>query len=928
MSAVPPANNKFFCALKWLLVVCGLGTSLGVLFFLYRGKQVSFSRSKTHFSIPTQGVKKVVLKNGMTVLMFQNHSVPKVLVQIAYDIGSYVEKSGERGLAHLLEHMIFKGTATLGESDIDAIARKFGATYNAFTSMDVTSYYFEVNKNNWKPFFGILSDCMQHAKFDEQHLASELQTVIQELKMYKDRYWNMMFQKACELIFPANHPYHYPIIGYKDDLLHISVGALKSFYKQHYTPQHALLLVIGDIDTEEIVKEAEACFGKITSTPTVEDSPFPREELELVVHHARMYEDVQAEQLGLFWRISGSKHKHELAASVSAFLLGHGEGSRLYRSLVDQAKIASSVSVAAEKFMESGIFLILVEPLPGKTQECIALIKQEIKLAEKNGFTPQELEHMVKVQGKNFFQYLQTFEDFSYKWLTSYFATDDEYALFNRVNKFVELESQEVQEFLREYLDPLFMHTLDVVPLPAEKHSLRDRIQRESDALDAAILARFKRTEPIATPQAALQMGQPEPLEFSFPKPDKRFVLDNGLTVLLKRNSQLPIISASLKFKEFSYNSLSRDGIGIGIMMDMLMEGCAGYTRDELINFFELNGVGYSFGSQGASLSMLNSNVQEVLHRFIHVLTKPLFQATALEKIKHQMSDGIKRDKDDLIKVAVQDFKNIIYANHPFQWSFDDALVLTEKVSIKDIEQLHQHHVTPGNMVLSLVGDFDLAQMETMIRTDFGSWKAGTPPVISYPARHFVPKKHIDRFMRRDQVVLILGKPSDVDIYHPDYVPLKLLNYVGFDGLGSRIFQLREQSGLFYTSFGGYGVKATKEKGFDYVGAILSPDKLDYAEKGMRELIAQMAKDGVTEAEVASARQLYLKELLDKVETNGSVSQTLAMLECLQLGFDYYDKVLKRVQTMTADELNTVCKRYFLTDSMARIRVGRVDAST
>ncbi|MFH1643816.1 MAG: pitrilysin family protein [bacterium] len=167
---------------------------------------VDLNKSAIDMSSMMNNVKKVVLENGMTVLVFKNTSVPKVLVQVVYDIGSYVEQEGERGLAHLIEHMIFKGTDKLAEGDIAAIANKYGATLNAFTSNDMTSYFFEVDKNNWQQFVPILADCMQNSRFDEQHLASELFTVIQELKMYKDNYQAVAWEKISELIFPSNHP--------------------------------------------------------------------------------------------------------------------------------------------------------------------------------------------------------------------------------------------------------------------------------------------------------------------------------------------------------------------------------------------------------------------------------------------------------------------------------------------------------------------------------------------------------------------------------------------------------------------------------------------------------------------------------------------------------------------------------------------------
>ena len=184
-----------------VLVLIGICASIAFLMYWKRGSGKSFAFGRRQFHVPTDGVKKVVLENGMTLLMYRNTSQPKVVMQIGYNIGSYIEAEGERGLAHLLEHMIFKGTQKMSESDLDDIARKYGASYNAFTSMDTTAYYFEVDKNNWQPFLGIFSDCMQNARFDEQHLNSELKAVLQELKMNKDQYWNMMYQKICSALF-------------------------------------------------------------------------------------------------------------------------------------------------------------------------------------------------------------------------------------------------------------------------------------------------------------------------------------------------------------------------------------------------------------------------------------------------------------------------------------------------------------------------------------------------------------------------------------------------------------------------------------------------------------------------------------------------------------------------------------------------------
>ena len=158
-------------------------------------------------------VVKHTLSNGMTVLVLPEHRIPKVSLQLWYNVGSRDEKAGERGLAHLVEHMIFKGTTNLSESDINLIVQKLSGYCNAFTSHDYTGYLFDFPSQHWHEALSMMSDCMRNCTFKEEFLQSELKAVIQELKMYNDDYHSTLLESLVEAIFP-DHPYHYPVIGY------------------------------------------------------------------------------------------------------------------------------------------------------------------------------------------------------------------------------------------------------------------------------------------------------------------------------------------------------------------------------------------------------------------------------------------------------------------------------------------------------------------------------------------------------------------------------------------------------------------------------------------------------------------------------------------------------------------------------------------
>ena len=207
-------------------------------------------------------VKKQILDNGFTILVRELNHVPKVAFQMWYNVGSKDELLGEKGIAHLIEHMIFKGTTLLSESDIDAVVRKLSGTCNAFTYYDYTGYLFNVPSYHWRELFPIVASCMTECSFKEEMLNSEIKTVIQELKLSCDNYGRSLLKEQISTIF-ADHPYHYPVLGYKHDLWSVSTRDLYTFYKKHYKPHNATLVVVGDIGADDVFELAEHHIGHI-----------------------------------------------------------------------------------------------------------------------------------------------------------------------------------------------------------------------------------------------------------------------------------------------------------------------------------------------------------------------------------------------------------------------------------------------------------------------------------------------------------------------------------------------------------------------------------------------------------------------------------------------------------------------------------------
>ncbi|MBT4595093.1 insulinase family protein, partial [bacterium] len=858
------------------------------------------------------------------ILAFKTGRVPKVLTQVAYDIGSGCEGDGERGLAHMLEHMIFKGTKKMVEGDIDEVARKYGATINAFTWYDVTGYWFEADKNNWKPFLDILADCMQNSTFEDQYLASEVKAVIQELNMYRDNHNVRIGEAALASTYPSNHPYHSPVIGYAEDVANLTGKKIKDFYKRYYCPRRATLFIVGDIDIEDAVASAKKVFDKVPDVEPAAVAKFIDVVPDMQTHSTKIYEQVQKEVLALHWLIPGLKDKNSIVASAVAHVLGDGEGSRLYRRLVDEEKVAEGVSAELEGTIESDIFFIFVHPKNGMADKCRQIISEELSKIIKDGVSSGELHRMATTSASNYFKGLQSNYGIAFKWMMSYFATRDEYEYFKEIDKLYDVTSSDVQAFATRHLNPFMASSVQILPLTEATQPMWLKAKEEWKQIETKILEHHKRTKPLDIPKLADSMPAPNALEFEFPKPTDQFKLDNGLEVIFHRDETLPLVSVNLSFRDAAYIASTLSGKVAGLAMDMLMEGSVGLSKKEIVDFFDSMGASCDFNAAGARISTLNSNMSDILKRFFHVLLKPKYEKDSFVKLRELSAAAIDRAKDDPRSVAMLALNQELYNGTEFAWSFEQAKELLEKVLLDDIKSVHKDEVAPEKMIMHVVGHFDETEVKDVLQKCTSDWAGGKYEERRIGERKFEAGKKRDIFMMRDQLFMLLGQPSEIDVYHEDRIPLSLVSRILFTAIGSRVWHLREKTGLFYAATGAMGSTVGKEKGHDIAFAIISPEKVDQVEKLFHGVMETMKKDGATSSELDDAKLMYKKNLIDLISSYDALAGMFSLISTIDLGFDYYDKVLKRVNAMTLKELNEVAAKYCDPSRMARVAVGRI----
>jgi zinc protease len=339
-------------------------------------------------------VTATVLDNGLRIVVLEDHRNPIATIQTWYKVGSRNEIPGATGLAHFLEHMMFKGTPTHGKGQFARIVEGNGGQDNAFTSHDVTSYYVNIAADRVDLVLGLEADRMRSLLLDPKEIDSERQVVAEERRTRTeddpDGYLSEEFLAAA---YKA-HPYGWPVIGWMSDIQRINPPELRAFYNRHYQPNNALLVVAGDVDSRRVISRARETFGRIPRGP----APPPMDAIEppqLAERRVVVYKaDARAPIVYIGFHVPNYTSKDAPALELLSTILQEGRSSRLYRRLVYERRVALSIGGDyAYLSHDPDLFWFSGTPLPGQTPEALEqAIMAEIERVKSETVPEEEIE--------------------------------------------------------------------------------------------------------------------------------------------------------------------------------------------------------------------------------------------------------------------------------------------------------------------------------------------------------------------------------------------------------------------------------------------------------------------------------------------------------------------------------------------------------
>lgn len=870
-------------------------------------------------------VSEKTLSNGMKIVVRPTHKIPRVDAQIWYQVGSKHEGTNEKGMAHLIEHMLFKGTQRLSESDINMITHKLSGYTNAFTSHDATCFVFRFPSNCWQIALDLFADCMENARFDTQMLWSEVKTVIEELRMYKDDYQNMVIQSLLSSIF-AEHPYHYPIIGSKQDLAKLDRNALFSFYKKHYHPANATLVVIGDICPDDVFKKAEELFGHIQS-PSISSKTNIVIEDDIAHKSVTLYREVTTAWSCYMYVVPGLQDLQGHLIDIASLILGSGRSSRLYKRLVEQEQIAADVESFSLDFFESGIFGITVYPLKeGQFSKIESIIEDEI---EKLRTAPIEDWEFQASRKKVLIDYASLIES-SEKQATVLgniiLATGDSRNIKNYFEKIENLTKQELQDFFSQYLSPSRQHKGYLLPINQKDLPKLQEIQKKSDLFEESILEKHQRTTEIEPARLTDSISVPQLQKFDYPQPQE-FSLQNGLNILFHHNDQVPYIVGVLTFKASPlYDSVDRQGC-FNFLLQIMTDRTKKYSCDEFHKILESNGISLDASSESITIRSLSQDIGQTLHLLGELLTEPSFDEPTIEKIRQQLLNEVSEYWDNPTEFINQLARQKIYAKHPYAKNSIGSKESLESITVNDLQECFNNFISPQGATLTLVGDLSNYDIAQIIEERLGKWKGKTVEQLQFPEITPPQPEIISHPINRDQIVLAFVTPtisrSDKNYLH--YALLDIILTGGSSGsMSSRLFALREQSGLFYTIGGSLIHGAREEPGMMLIKTIVAADKSDKAQELILQTIEDLGKNGITNDEFIMAKNIALSSLVELFETNIHMVYTFSFIKKYNLSFNLFDKQLEALSIIKIEDVNHIAQKICNKKIISTIQVGRV----
>jgi zinc protease len=839
------------------------------------------------------------LPNGLTVVLQENHAAKVVAFQSWVAVGSADETPEVAGIAHVFEHMLFKGTARRGVGQIAHDIEAAGGEINAWTSFDQTVYHLVLASRFFDTGLDILADALQNSSFDPAELERELKVVLEEVKQGEDNPSRVATQAMFGAAF-TRHPYRRPVIGYTKTVKSFTRERLLDFFHRWYVANNVTLVVVGDFDSKRAQAAIAQAFGGMASRPLAR--PERKEPTQKGARAKVVAQDVRESQVSIAFHIPGIHHDDTAALDLLAIILGQGDSSRLTLSVKRRAQLVTDAYAYAYTPRDPGLLVSGATMPPEQLEAGMAAVLSETFRMRHEEVTEVELSKAKAIIESDAIYQKETVQGQARK--LGFFETVgggiDWEPEYNRQIRAVTPAT--LMAVAQKYLT---VENATIAALVPDKKSV------DAKKLEQQLIAQLASASDDAEGRWSPTVVTPGAREEEV----LRVKLPSGARLLVKRDPSVALVAmravwmGGLRYEDARVNGVNN------LLAALVTRGTKTRTGDEIAHEVEAmaGSVGGFSGrnSFGLRAEMLARHWERGVEILADCILDPAFSDEELEKERRQALEEIRTQADNISSEAFRLFQQTLYKKHPYRMDVLGTADSVAGLTRRRLAEYYKRHMAASQMTLAIVGDVDPQAVVAKARALFGSaGKAAPPPEAPakpWDAAHPIQAQEVFKFQNKQQAHLVYGFPGTT-ITDDDRFSLEVLATI-LSGQGGRLFvELRDKRGLAYrvSAFSVEGV----DPGYFAVYIATSPENLDVAKRGIDEELAKIVATAPPKAELERAKRYLVGAHEISLQRRAALASTLAFHEAYGVGWDEYRRYAPGILGVSAADVQRVAKKY------------------
>jgi len=832
-----------------------------------------------------KGVTLARITNGMTVIVQENHSAPVATVRcyVQQTGGAFEGKDLGAGLSHVLEHVVAGGSTKRRTYDqIREVLDSLGGQTNAYTSEDVTAFFIDCPASGVSVAIELIADNMQNSTIPENEYNREIGVVQRELMMGEADRATVLSDTLKHLIY-TRHPMRHPVIGYLAVVQQIQREQVIAFYKNRYVPQNMTFVVVGDVKTDDVLDTVLAMFKKFQRT-TERFAVLPEEPDQASARWSRREMEGETTHFAVAWPTVPLQNEDLYPLDVASFILTNGDTSRLKRRLEIEKPLAISVaSMSYTPGFVKGWFEVLAHCETKNVDTAKAIIFEEIERLKNEPVSEEELAKAKRQKAAEHVFSQQTVESQAEHLSESYRATGDPLFDSHYVERIQKVTAEQIVDVARNYFVPRRLNTVTIDPLGTRSASAAEEAEKEAET------------------------------------PIVKKVLSNGLTVLLKRQTALPLVTIQAYVRAGVIADTTETSGLASLATAMLEKGTKKYSAEEIAEYFDSIGGSLGLNSQTNTsylqAEVLKEDATRSLDFIYQVLFEPTFPADEFANVREIRLASIASRRENPQTEILDFFAKQLPAGSPYSRTAFGTAATVEKLTPADCKTFHKNYFVPNNMILSVFGDIEPEATLKALEATSGK----VPKSESFKWPEFAPQptllsadvaRHLKN-QKKDTAMVLIAFPIPAVRDERTRSVIDVLDGIltGGGSAGGRLHEeLRDQRLVYYI----FGMQMSGfAPGYFLFLAQTSPEGMGEVMSRIRAGLETIRREGVPEDELEKIKSKLIVAHAMRNTTPAERAFQASIDELYGLGYDHDKSFPQRINRVKADDVTAVVKKFF-----------------